>query len=358
MGLALSLGLGICDAKGGGSTPAITCGLRSAFPIFGTALNATEFDPTQLAGLALWLRADLGVTIVQGPVVATGTTPPAVTFTGTPSSSSNTIVLTCTAAGTQTTATFSWTLNGVAQTPFTAAATVVLPGTGITANFPVGAYTNTPSADTYTSVVTVSAWADQSGTGDANKNVVQATATKQPAFTVADSTLNNLPSLTFNRANQTILASGVWASPPSQTIEFAVAGQAPYDGANNLTWLDGDASNKLSMSTSSANYRLYIDAGSQLFSPNNSYSSGAIVFGAVFAGGSSAIYINNSQTPVASGAAGTASATKVCVGNSGTGSVAINGSIGEVVGISGGLTAAQRKQLYAYLGARYGLAVS
>ena len=137
------------------------------------------FVPTQIAGLALWLRADLGVTIVQGPVVATGTTPPAVTMAGTPSSSTNTIVLTCTGAGTNTTATFIWTLNGVAQTPFTAAATVVLTGTGITATFPVGAYNNTPSADTYTSVVTVSAVADQSGSGN---NCAQGTATSQPAY--------------------------------------------------------------------------------------------------------------------------------------------------------------------------------
>jgi len=177
----------------------------------GTYLAESVFEPGDLSGLVLWLRADLGITYVQGPVVATGTTPPAVTFTGTPSSPSNSIVLTCTAAGTQTTATFSWTLNGIAQAGFTAAATVVLAGTGITANFPVGAYTNSPTADTYTSVVTVSAWADQSGLGN---NFVQATAANQPSLIVNGGPTGG-PCLLFDGVTQrmSIAATILPASP-------------------------------------------------------------------------------------------------------------------------------------------------
>lgn len=163
-----------------------------------------SFQPNWSSACVLWLRADLGITFVQGPVIATGTSPPAVTFTGSPASSKNSIVLTCTGAGTQTTATFSWTLNGIAQTPFTAAATVALTGTGITANFPVGSYTNTPSADTYTSVVTVSSWADQSGLGN---TAAQATAAAQPNF-LPTGWPNGKPTLQWTGTSGVYLGTG------------------------------------------------------------------------------------------------------------------------------------------------------
>ena len=192
------------------------------------------FVPTDLPGCVLWLRADLGVTIVQGPVVATGTSPPAVTFAGVPASSTNTIVLTCTGAGTNTTATFSWTLNGIAQTPFTAAATVVLPGTGITATFPVGAYTNTPSADTYNSVVTVSAWADESGAGN---NVTQATAALQPAYTNGT---NQKPGVTGDGVSQYLKTAGNLSTAVATWFVVAFTATQPASlramiGGNNGT---------------------------------------------------------------------------------------------------------------------------
>ena len=133
--------------------------------------------PLDIAGALLWVRADLGVTIVQGPVVATGTTPPTVTMTGTPATSSNSLEIDITLTGLRGTATFTWKLNGVVQqTLQLTAATFVLGTTGITANFSAGTYTND---NVYTSVVTVSAWADQGGGGF---NYVQATAASQPAF--------------------------------------------------------------------------------------------------------------------------------------------------------------------------------
>lgn len=85
---------------------------------------------------------------VQGAVTGTGATVQAVTLSGTPILNPCSIIVTVQATGTNTTATASWSLNGVAQTPFTLAASVTLPGTDLTANFPSGTYT---SGDFYSS---------------------------------------------------------------------------------------------------------------------------------------------------------------------------------------------------------------
>lgn len=51
---------------------------------------------------------------------------------------------------------------------------------------------------------TVSAWADQSGSG---RHLTQATGSKQPTYNSTDSQYNNKPSLTFTAASQTVLTN-------------------------------------------------------------------------------------------------------------------------------------------------------
>lgn len=78
---------------------------------------------------------------VQGPVVATGTTPQNVSLTGTPLSP-NTILITIASTGARGTATFNVSVNGTPSGPFTTAATYSLGATGLTINFPSGTYTD------------------------------------------------------------------------------------------------------------------------------------------------------------------------------------------------------------------------
>ncbi len=75
------------------------------------------FSPTWIPGLALWLRADLGVTAVAGPVTATGTTPPTVTLAGTPTAAQTSaatpyVELDCTTLGILGTSLYTLKLNG------------------------------------------------------------------------------------------------------------------------------------------------------------------------------------------------------------------------------------------------------
>jgi hypothetical protein len=87
---------------------------------------------------------------------------------------------------------------------------------------------------------TVSAWADQSGSGDSNRNMVQATAGNQPTFVAADSTFNGQPTLSFGGAHW--LVSGTWASAPAMPITIylvakftSIASQTVILDGNNST---------------------------------------------------------------------------------------------------------------------------
>jgi hypothetical protein len=296
--------------------------------------------PASLPGLAFWVRSDLGVTLVQGPVVATGTSPPAVTFSGTPSSTSNSIVLTCTAAGTNTTATFSWTLNGVAQTPFTAAATVVLTGTGITATFPVGAYTNTPSADTYTSVVTVSAWADQSGNGH---TASQATALQQFAYLPTGGP-NGTAVMVGNNANNTLMTAsiGTIAKPCWVWMVFK------FNSGTLGDVLDGQTVSTLRTFNGGASTLLTVETPTNLsatVTSNQVYAAYGFTYGS-----SGSIYLNASL--IASGTTGTNSSTGLTIGAAGNGSQSADCSISEIVITSA--PPANNNVLSAYSQARYG----
>jgi len=302
--------------------------------------------PLLIPGCQLWLRADRGITYVQGPVTSSGGSQPVVTLTGTPFSSANNIVITMQLPGFTGTATFSWSLNGVTQqTGVLTGSAVVLTGSGITAAFGAGVYT---TGNTYSSVVTVSAWADLSGHGN---NAAQATASQQPTYSAADANYGGQPSVVFTTASTQGLTSSFAVSQPDTIVIIgtsftrgAGAGSAFIDtasGSRQLIWLN-----------SSGVFQMY--AGSFVGIAGNFLPH---MFMAVYNGASSSLYVDNSQTAAASGNAGANNlASAGIAGIIGTDS--LNGSIAEMIVYNGALGAAQLAQLSAYVKARYGLATS
>ena len=324
--------------SGGISGSAGICGDK------GPGFGPLNFSPLQIAGCVLWLRSDLGVTFVQGPVVATGTTPPAVTLTGTPLSRKTSIQLICTAAGTQTTATFAYYLNGVFQNSFTSAAAVVLGTTGITANFPVGAYTNTPSADTYNSVVTVSAWADESGAGN---NVTQATAALQPAYTNGT---NQKPGVTGDGVSQYLKTAG---NLSTAVATWFVVAFTSTQGAFERAMIGGNngTSNGHILYTNSANVQALFN-GSSSGGPLN--ATMPAVYG-VLTGGAGGMYWNG-QLIGGVNTTWTADNTPLCACGDPTNAIYSDGPVIEVIGYSGVLAAAQFSTVGRYLASRYNIA--
>lgn len=78
----------------------------------------------------------------------------------------------------------------------------------------------------------VSAWGDISGTGDANKNLAQATSARQPHLTSSYAPYNNQPCITFIHDNGSgPLLSGLFAQPIQQPNTFFCVGN-PFTSDN------------------------------------------------------------------------------------------------------------------------------
>jgi hypothetical protein len=157
------------------------------------------------------LQSDRGV--VEGTTLrATGTTPPAITFTGTRVGRPCPITIKCpTTGGARGTWIGKVYYDGgtnAAET-FTSAATVALTGRGY------GLVLNIPTGNAATDNVwkaTIGTWQDQSGHG---KNFGQSTASAQLAITVG---LNGRPGFSSDGISQTMFDASTYAAPGTTTL--------------------------------------------------------------------------------------------------------------------------------------------
>jgi hypothetical protein len=199
----------------------------------------------------------------------------------------------------------------------------------------------------------VSGWADQSGTGDTNKNLAQGTAANQPVYTAANGSYNNKPSLDFDAANDA-LASGTWSVALAQPATRLIVGHGANDGTNNY-FLDSITATQMAViADSSARTQLF--DGTILADASAAPSTPQVIL-VVDNGASSAIY-RNALTVRASGNAGAQGATGITVGNfEAGGAFALTGSITEVAIWSRVLTTSEINRVLGYAGARYGTTI-
>lgn len=201
----------------------------------------------------------------------------------------------------------------------------------------------------------VSSWLDQSGNGN---NLSQANTLYQPGFNASDATYNNHPVLLFTQTGETQLSINPISPSTAANVtvffvgetdhsvyqfffEFVGAGAIAfyYNGDNNFYALGG--------------------GGASEFPANTSAGSTPSVFGTLFNGASSAIYLN-AKTPLATGNAGTAigqtqgwlSGTDLAPNGSG-----FNGKMAEFIFYNRALTTSEINQVLAYIGARYNIAI-
>lgn len=200
---------------------------------------------------------------------------------------------------------------------------------------------------------TVTAWADQSGNGDANRNLTSSTA---PNYVSSDSNFNNRPSIDFSVASS-YLRSGVWSVARNQPVTVFIVGKSPGTGSNAY-WLDArvdtGSSQQALIQTSGNDIREF--AGGFLTSSTTVTSPSVVA--AVFHSTSSALYINNVTANV-TGDAGTQNCDGITVGNyAGGGGFNQDGNICEVIVYFGTLSSTDFNNVMGYLGNRYAISVT
>ena len=198
----------------------------------------------------------------------------------------------------------------------------------------------------------VSAWADQSGTGDANKNAVQAVPGNQPTFNASDAAYGGRPTLSFASASSQFLASGVWSTPPSATGTDFTVGNTDNGVATQVMSCFSNGSTNGAIYMNTTDDMRYFQGVDLLFTGAVTLAS-PHVYTAVHNGASTKVY--QDQNLRNTGNAGAGALDRVIVGSyTTTGLAPLNGKIAEIISYNRVLSDGEVAQVQAYLKARYG----
>jgi hypothetical protein len=201
----------------------------------------------------------------------------------------------------------------------------------------------------------VSAWADQSGTGDSNKNATQGTGANQPPYVTSSAMYGNQPVVNFTGAGM-YLGTGIWASALVQPSTVMSVGHTTSNSANAY-FHDSLSGNRMATSDASgANVNIYADTAT-IGSGVGTLNMASVCF-SIFNVGSSSIAVRT-KTPQTTGNPGSHGLASLCIGNTGASAFAnsLLGPLAELAIWSRVLSASEIAALASYVTARYGIAV-
>lgn len=195
---------------------------------------------------------------------------------------------------------------------------------------------------------TLSALADQSGTGDAAKNLVSAGAS-QPAYNASDPQYGGRATIEF--AGVSRLQGGVWAASPPQPVTYYAVGHITISGGRIF---DGVGTNRNMLWRSSTNSLWSIYGGAFLDAAGTLPANPAVLC-ATYGGASSALYVGNPAAAAASGNAGAQQIVRLTLGAFTNGTGEMTGKIAEILAYAGAHDQATRTAVMTYLKAWFGL---
>jgi len=199
----------------------------------------------------------------------------------------------------------------------------------------------------------VSGWADQSGVGDGNRNLSQATASAQPTLNPVDAAYNFNPTVSFaSAAVQTLGSSATgWSTPLSAPATVFVVGQTDASGAQQFL-LSGIPALYGILNIAGVTYL----EGSLASISDTTVSSVPTVFVGTLNGASSSLRMS-AITPAAIGNTGTTSLSQLYLGSLYSAAGFLNGKISDVAIYNKTLAADELTALMTYAGARYNVAI-
>lgn len=211
-----------------------------------------------------------------------------------------------------------------------------------------------------TTATGVSAWTDSSGSGDANKNLAQATGSKQPTYTATDAAYNGQPTLTFSKTSGSNLASGNWAHAVAQPFTLVWVGQSDQSSTQGLVD-DANNSQNACIFTTAANFGMLTNGGGNELSSGTAgvTTSPSIIVGVFNGATASELFLNG--VAVAGGNAGqtpgTSGIASIVLGAIGGPIDSLNGKIAEVVVLAGAADLTTVAAIDKYYGNLFGIAV-
>lgn len=196
---------------------------------------------------------------------------------------------------------------------------------------------------------TVAAWADQSGTGDTNKNLVQATGANQPTYNAADAAYSNRPTVQSTGGGAVTMATaGNYATSISDPFTFYLAGQ--INNGTDTGNMIGDTTNTFpALTRVGSKWSMY--AGTAYNQAVGHDANIPSVVCSVVNGASSAIYANGLT------ASGTTDPGVLAYRRLRLFQATGFGKVAEILIYSGAHDTATRTLVTNYLGARYGIAI-
>jgi hypothetical protein len=213
----------------------------------------------------------------------------------------------------------------------------------------------------------VATWADQSGRGDANRNVSQGTDANRPTYNTTDAAFNNQPTISFTAASSHFLPGvGNWSATYTQPVTFGVIGTATAS-ASNAFFLGARAGSEymdIYKTTANRPASLVGTVPGTIEQVATPLASPCVILISVGAG-SDGVFRLNSRSHVGSSTGGAAyTATSVGANGMTVGrrSIAalqyLDGKVAEVFMWNKTLNVGEVNKLMNYVTARYGIAVA
>lgn len=203
----------------------------------------------------------------------------------------------------------------------------------------------------------VSAWADQSGSGDSAKTLAQATGTAQPTYNAADAAYAGRPTLTFTAASSQALASGTWATAPAVAgCTFFLVGQTGGLAAQEVLFDSISAARMLLDNNVLANGLRFLLSGGVTTTATLS-AKNVVVVQCVAGSTSTAVYVSAKTALVTGVSPGTSAPTGLTLGGAFNATGFLNGKLAEFGYFNRVLSGGEVNQLLAYAGTRYAITI-
>ena len=202
----------------------------------------------------------------------------------------------------------------------------------------------------------VSAWADQSGTGDANKNAAQAVGASQPLYVASDAGYNGQPTIQFNGLTD-FLFSAAWSTPPTTVGSMFIVGECAIDTVRVFGCLHSIGGIGELYNNGIGSTDLHYYQGSDFAVVGEAALNAKHVYLVDRNGASTSVY-QDAKTALTTGNGGSGACERVVIGsNALAASLPLDGKIAEWIMYTRILDATERGQVLDYLGARYGVTI-